>query len=254
MPLPVVLVAPSYSISVAPLAFQSSAILWPRLIARAVTPAPRPLPTALLSQGARLAWLAAPLRVSREPQPRKASQTRRASAAAEALHRRRDKHRRRVRRATKRSTWREIQCQAPAARAMWACCADSSSEDDEHNTSNTLLLLFADALVAPALLADFRDFDELIADSPWTFSPVRSRIGPFLNPIIWLTILDVISGSEARLRLGLQATARVDVHLSCLPERVLRAGSRERRPPWLLELALQNPVRFRVARTSEWWL
>ena len=34
-----------------------------------------------------------------------------------------------------------------------------------------------------------------------------------LTPIIWLTILDVISGSEARPCLGLLATARVDVHL-----------------------------------------
>ena len=38
----------------------------------------------------------------------------------------------------------------------------SSSDDDEHNMSNTLLLLFADALVAPALLADLREVDELM--------------------------------------------------------------------------------------------
>ena len=44
---------------------------------------------------------------------------------------------------------------------MWACCADSSSDDDDHSTSNTLLLLFADAFVAPALLADFSEVDEL---------------------------------------------------------------------------------------------
>ena len=116
-PLMVVLVVPSCSISVAPRVFLSGALLWPRLIAwspLAATPAPRPLPTALLSHGARLAWLAAPLRVSHVPQPllpprpflRKASQRRRASGAAEARQRRRDKHPR-VRRATKRSTWRE---------------------------------------------------------------------------------------------------------------------------------------------------
>ena len=46
---------------------------------------------------------------------------------------------------------------------MWACCADSSSDDDEHNACNTLLLLFADALVAPALLADLSEVDEFMA-------------------------------------------------------------------------------------------
>ena len=45
---------------------------------------------------------------------------------------------------------------------MWVCCADSSSDDDEHNTCNTLLLLFADALVALALLADLSEVDELM--------------------------------------------------------------------------------------------
>ena len=92
---------------------------------------------------------------------RKASQRRRASGAAEARQRRRDKHRLGVRRATKRSMWSEIRCQAPALRAMWACCADSSSDEDDHNTSNTLLLLFADAFVAPAPLADLSEVDEL---------------------------------------------------------------------------------------------
>ena len=56
-----------------------------------------------------------------------------------------------------------------------------------------------------------------LADSLWTFSPLRRKTGTILNPIIWLTILDATSGSEARPRLGLQATARVDVHLFCLP-------------------------------------
>ena len=82
------------------------------------------------------------------------------SGAADARQRRRDKHRRRARRVTKRSMWREIQFQALAPRAMWTCCADSSS--DEHNTCNTLLLLFADALVAPALLADLSEVDQLM--------------------------------------------------------------------------------------------
>ena len=44
---------------------------------------------------------------------------------------------------------------------MWACCADSPSDDDEHNTGNTLLLLFADAFVAPTLLSDHSELDEL---------------------------------------------------------------------------------------------
>ena len=93
---------------------------------------------------------------------RKASQRRRASGAAEAQQRRRDRHRRQARRATTRSMWREIFSQAPASRAMWACCADSLSDKDEHNTSNTLLLLFAEAFVAPALLSDLREVDELM--------------------------------------------------------------------------------------------
>ena len=44
--------------------------------------------------------------------------------------------------------------------------------------------------------------------------------GGILNPIIWLTILNATSGSEARPRLSLRATARVDVRLCCLSERV----------------------------------
>ena len=63
--------------------------------------------------GVRLVWPEAPHRPSRAPQlltqvrRSKASQ-RRASGAAEARQRRRDKHRHRVRRYTKRSMWREI--------------------------------------------------------------------------------------------------------------------------------------------------
>ena len=44
---------------------------------------------------------------------------------------------------------------------MWPCCDDTSSDDDEHNTDNTLLLLFADAYIAPALLAGLSDVDVL---------------------------------------------------------------------------------------------
>ena len=67
-PLPVVLTAPSCSISVAPRVFPSRALPWPRLIAwslLAATPAPRPLPPALSSHGVRLVWLAASHRPSR---------------------------------------------------------------------------------------------------------------------------------------------------------------------------------------------
>ena len=44
---------------------------------------------------------------------------------------------------------------------MWPCCDDTSSDDDERNTDNALLLLFADAYIAPALLAGLFDVDEL---------------------------------------------------------------------------------------------
>ena len=59
---------------------------------------------------------------------------------------------------------------SPAPRAMWACCADSSSDDDEHNTSDTLPLLFAEAFVAPALLADLSEVDELMVASSCRFA------------------------------------------------------------------------------------
>ena len=55
-----------------------------------------------------------------------------------------------------------------------------------------------------------------LAGSPWTFSLLRSKTGPILNPTIWLTILNATSGSVARPRLGLQATARVDVPVSAV--------------------------------------
>ena len=46
---------------------------------------------------------------------------------------------------------------------MWPCCDDNSSDDDEHNTDNTLLLFFADADIAPALLASLSG----VAESLW---------------------------------------------------------------------------------------
>ena len=97
---------------------------------------------------------------------RKASQRRRASGAAEARQRRRGQ----ASPPARRSMWRELQPQAFASRAMWSCCADSSSNDDEHNTSNTLLLVFAGAFVAPALLADLRELDELMVALPCRFA------------------------------------------------------------------------------------
>ena len=108
-PLPVVLVAPSCSTSVHPRVFPPRALLWPRLTARSpfvATPAPRPLPTALLSHGARQAWPAAPLRVSHvlqpllPPRPLLGRQVRGVVPQAPLKHG--------ARRATKRSVWREI--------------------------------------------------------------------------------------------------------------------------------------------------
>ena len=69
---------------------------------------------------------------------------------------------------------------------MWACCADSSSDDDEHNTRNTSLLLFADAFVAPALLADLREVDELMVALSCRFSldifTIAQQDWPHLEP------------------------------------------------------------------------
>ena len=71
--------------------------------------------------------------------------------------------------------------------------------------------------------------------SLWEFSPLRNKTGLDLNPIFWLMILDATSGSEARPRLGLQATARVDVHLCRLPHVAFGSleGSRQPERPWL---------------------
>ena len=82
----------------------------------------------------------------------------------------RDKRSRRTRKHSKRSTWREVQRQAPALLAMWGCCGETSSDDDEHNTSNAFLLLCADALIAPVLLAGLADVDELMVALVWRFA------------------------------------------------------------------------------------
>ena len=96
-----------------------------------------PPPLALSSHGTRPALPEVPHRLSLVLQlltpvrlPARPARQRRASVAAEARQRRRDKHCRRVRRHTKRSMWRVVWCQDPAYRAVWACCAASSSDDD----------------------------------------------------------------------------------------------------------------------------
>ena len=113
---------------------------------------------------------------------------------------------------------------------MWACCADSSSDDDDHNTSNTLLLLFADAFVAPGLLADLSEVDELTVALSCRFA---LDILTIARPAS--TSLDATSGSEARPRLGFQATARVDVRLCRLPHLAFGsfAGSPQPERSWL---------------------
>ena len=145
-----------------------------------------------------------------------------------------EKHRRRVRGHTKqRSMWREIQCRAFLHCSMLACCADTSSDDDEQNTSNTLLLLFA-----PTPSSRPSSWWPCSVASLWTFSPLRSKIGLNLNPIFWLTIPGATSCSGARLRLGSQPTARVDVHLCRLPHFACLSleGSPQPEPPWLTPL------------------
>ena len=62
---------------------------------------------------------------------------------------------------SKRESTQRFQTQANRSRAVWPCCDDTSSDDDEHNTDNPLLLLFADADIAPALLAGLSDVDVL---------------------------------------------------------------------------------------------
>ena len=122
-----------------PRAFPSRALPWLRLTVRfplAATPAPRLLLPAQSSHGVRLAWPEVPHRPSRAlqlqipPRPMLRRQVRGvvSPGAAEARQRRRDKHRRQVRRHTKRSMWREIKGQATARRSMWACCTDTSSQ------------------------------------------------------------------------------------------------------------------------------
>ena len=62
---------------------------------------------------------------------------------------------------SKRESTQRFQTQANRSRALWPCCDDTSSDDDEHNTDNSLLLVFADADIAPALLAGLSDVDVL---------------------------------------------------------------------------------------------
>ena len=157
---------PRGSISVVPQGFPSRDALRLRPIARTpltATP-PRPPLLALITE---YGWRGPELRTVRasaaDPSAsaaRKASQ-RLALGAAEARRRRQDKHRRRVRRHTKRSMWREFQCQDFLRLAMFACCDDTTSDDDEHSTDNAALLLFGHALVAPLLLSRLSATDEL---------------------------------------------------------------------------------------------
>ena len=205
------------SISVAPRVFPSSALPWPRLVARsppAATPAPRPLPTAVLSHGARQAWLAAPLRVSDEPQPllpprpllgrevrgdvpqaplKHGNAGGTSIAELDAL----PSAQCGVRCSLKPSRPVPRGLAVPTPRPMTMsttrgtpCCSCSPTP------SSHLLYLRTSA-------SWMSSWWPSLAGSPWTFSPLLRRIGPILNPIIWLTNLDVISGSEARFRLGL---------------------------------------------------
>ena len=95
-------------------------------------------------------------------------------------------------------------------------------------TSNTLLLLFADAFVAPGLLADFSEVDELTVALSCRFALDILTIARTAS-----TSLDATS--EARPRLGFQATARVDVRLCRLPHLAFGsfAGSPQPERSWL---------------------
>ena len=138
-PLLVVLVAPSCSISVAPRVFLSRALLWPPLIARsplAATPGPRPLPTALLSHGAQLAWLAAPLRVSHVPQPLLPPRPLLGGVVPQAPLKHGNTGGTSI--AAELDALPSVQCGVrfslmPLRPVPCACCADSSSDDDEQH-------------------------------------------------------------------------------------------------------------------------
>ena len=184
------LVAPSCSISVAPRVFLSRALLWPRLMAVSPLAATGPVESRSTA-----GWPGSPTtcrslcshRVCRSEGQSEASCFRRRWSTAT----------------------QEGQASPPSSTRFQAfnvaCDSVSSPCVPCHvgllcrllvrwrwaQHEQPLLLLFAETFVAPALLAG----------SLWTLSPLRSKTGPILNPIIWLTILDATSGSEARPRL-----------------------------------------------------
>ena len=96
----------------------------------------------------------------------------------------------------------------------------------------TTLSLFADALIAPALLVDLSEVDELMVALSCRpavgISPLLSKTGLTLKLLLWHTLPDATSGSEAGPRLGSQPTARVDVHPGRLP--YMACGSLEVSP------------------------
>ena len=148
--LPIGPASPSCSVSAVPLAWLSTAA--PPAPSPVAAPAPQHLLPVLLSLRARLArpavqTFSAPRAAAADPSASAAwlARQRGSSNAAETEKHTRDQRRRRTRRHSKRSAWREIQLQSLAGLAMWACCDDTSSDDNEHNTSNAFLLLCADA-------------------------------------------------------------------------------------------------------------
>ena len=75
----------------------------------------------------------------------------------------------------------------------------------------------SDDFVAPTLLADLSEVDELMvvlscSFRPWTLSPLRSTTGLDLNPIFWLTILD----ATLVLRHGLAWASRRQNGWTCI--------------------------------------
>ena len=180
-PLPVVLVAPSCSISVAPRAFSPVALLSARF-PLAATPAPWPLPTTLLSHGARLAWLAAPLRVSHEPQPLFPTRPLLGRQVRGVVLRAPLKHGNAggISIATELDAQSSAQCglkfclKALASRAMWACCTDSSSDEDEHNTLVCSLRL----LYLRTSASWMSSWWPSLAGSPWTFFTIAQQDRP----------------------------------------------------------------------------
>ena len=148
-PLPVVLVAPCCSISVAPRVFESrsSPVTPPESLGLFLPPLLLLglYHTALSSHGARLAWLAAPLRVSQVPQPllppRPVLGRQVRSVVPQAPLKHGNAGGTSI--AAELDALPSVECgvrfslKPSPSRAMWAWCADSSSDDDEHNTSNT---------------------------------------------------------------------------------------------------------------------